>query len=84
VGGCDLILEKQDFVTGELKIMQKILTKELRFPERKILFAPLGASNFGGPRALGAPRPGLVGLVGNPPLASLLTIKDKDIQDVFD
>jgi hypothetical protein len=33
----------------------------------------LGTPNFralslGGPRALGAPRPGLVGLVGNPPL----------------
>jgi hypothetical protein len=35
------ILEKQDFVTGELKISQKILTHELSFLERKILFAPL-------------------------------------------
>jgi hypothetical protein len=28
----------------------------------------LGPQSLGGPRALGAPRPGLVGLVGNPPL----------------
>jgi hypothetical protein len=35
------ILERQDFVTGALKILQKILTHKPRFPERKILFAPL-------------------------------------------
>jgi hypothetical protein len=30
---------------------------------------PWGPPSLGGPRAFGAPRPGLVGLVGNPPLA---------------
>jgi hypothetical protein len=35
------ILEKQDFVTGSLKFLQKILIHVPRFSERKILFAPL-------------------------------------------
>jgi hypothetical protein len=39
--GGDTILKVQDFVTGALKIWQKIETHVPRFPERKILFAPL-------------------------------------------
>jgi hypothetical protein len=40
-GGSYKILEKQNFVTGGLKIFKNILTHKPRFPGRKILFAPL-------------------------------------------